>query len=95
MSKTEARMRAQACRAALMRDGVQEMHCVMILFAMVDGAVDYSTTLDAWADYQERSGWDSFRWHREFCYYLLRAGIEDQPATYFDRKAREVRFRED
>lgn len=95
MKKEEARMRAQACRAALMRDGVQEMHCVMILFAMVDGAVDYSTALDAWADYQERSGWDAFRWHREFCYYLLRAGIEDQPATYFDRKAKEVRFRED
>lgn len=88
-------MRAQACRAALMRDGVQDMQCVMILFAMVDGAVDYSAALDAWADYQERSGWDAFRWHREFCYCLLRAGIEDQPATYFDRKAREVRFRED
>ena len=94
MSKTEARMRAQACRAALMRDGVQEMYCVMILFAMVDGGVDYPAALDAWADYQDRIGWDAFRWHREFCYYLLRAGIEEQPATYFDRKAREVRFRE-
>lgn len=87
-------MRAQACRAALMRDGVQEMHCVMILFAMVDASVDYSTALDAWTDYRERSGWDAFRWHREFCYYLLRAGIEEQPEAYFDRKAREVRFRE-
>ena len=94
MKKDEARVRAQACRAALMRDGIQEMYCVMILFAMADCAVDYSAALDAWADYQERSGWDAFRWHREFCYYLLRAGIEDQPATYFDRKAREVRFRE-
>lgn len=94
MNKTKTRMRAQACRAALMRDGVRDMQCVMVLFAMVDGAVDYSTALDAWAEYQENAGWDSFRWHREFCYHLLRAGIEEEPATYFDRKAREIRFRE-
>ena len=87
-------MRAEACRAALRRDGLREASCVMILFAMVDGEVDYSTALDAWAEYQDNAGWDAFRWHRVLCYYLLRAGIEDQPATYFDRKAREVRFRE-
>lgn len=94
MNKTKTRMRAQACRAALTRDGVWEMQCVMILFAMVDGAVDYSTALDAWAEYQESVGWDSHRWHRELCYHLLRAGIEEEPAMYFDRKAREIRFRE-
>lgn len=92
--KEKDRMRAQACRAALVGDGVQDMYCTMILFAMVDGGVDYPAALDAWAEYQDRAGWDAFRWHREFCYKLLRAGIEEQPEAYFDRKARGIRFRE-
>ena len=90
MTNSEMKKAAQFCRAALMTDGVWEMQCVMVLFAMVTSRVGYWEALGAWADYSIDPHWDQHRWHREFCRYLLRAGIEEHPERYFERKAGEV-----
>lgn len=91
MSKIHNEIRcAEACRAALARDGIADRACTMVLFAMADGGLSYVEAVKIWAEYETPGGWDSLRWHSEICRVLLKAGVTESPGLYFDRKVEEV-----
>ena len=82
--------RAKQCQIALLRHGVKDRACTMVLYTMLSEGMLYRDALDCWAEYELGGIWAPERWHSEICYALLRAGLQVHPDIWFGQLVGEV-----